>query len=361
MPHRVLAALATAILGLTVAGCSGASSSGAVASVNGEKISRTDFDTKVEALPQAKGVLTQLVQGALIDQYAKDNHIAISDADVAKKEDEIKSKYPPGQFEQILKTQNLTEADVNHILRQQLVVEKAVGANAKVTDDQVKAYLAKNHATLDTPEQVRARHVLVANAALAATVESKLKSGAKFEDVAKQYSTDPSSKVKGGELGFFSKGQMVPAFQRAAFSQKIGVVGPPVKSPFGFHIIQVEEKKPATVATLANSGDKIRTLLTQQSNQQQIPQFLAGLRGKANIEIYDPRLKDALPPLPAAAPSAGASGAAPSAGAAGSAPSAGAAGATPSAAASAATPSEAPSAAAPAASPAAAPSAAATK
>jgi parvulin-like peptidyl-prolyl isomerase len=92
---------------------------------------------------------------------------------------------------------------------------------------------------------------------------------------------------------------MVPAFQAAAFSQKIGVVGPPVKSPFGFHIIEVEEKKPATIATIATSGEKIKTLLTQQQDQQQIPQFLAGLRGKAKIEIYDDKLKDALPPAPA--------------------------------------------------------------
>ena len=313
MSHRALAALATVLLGLTVAGCSGGSSAD-VASVNGDKISRADFDAKLESGPQGKAVLTQLVQSQLIDQYAKDNHVDVSDADVQKKEDEIKSKYPPGQFEQILKSQNLTEDDVKHILKQQIVVEKAVGANVKVSDADLKAYLAKNHASLDTPEQVRARHILVADAATAKMIEAKLKSGAKFDDLAKQYSTDPSSKVKGGELGFFSKGQMVPAFQSAAFSQKIGVVGPPVKSPFGYHIIQVEEKKPATVATLANSGDKIRTLLTQQQDQQQIPQFLAGLRGKAKIEIYDDRLKDAIPPAaPAAASATDAASAAPSA------------------------------------------------
>jgi len=316
MFYRVLALWAAAFLGLTVAGCAGRASTGDVAAVNGEKISRADYDAKLEAGPQGKAVFNQLVQSALIDQYAKDNHIEISDAEVAKKEDDIKAKYPPGQFAQILKTQNLTEDDVRRILKQQLVVEKAVGANVKVSDTEIKAYLDKNHATLDTAEQVRARHILVADAARASEVESKLKGGAKFDDVAKQYSTDPSSKDKGGELGFFAKGQMVPAFQAAAYSQKIGVVGPPVKSPFGFHVIEVEEKKPATIATLANSSDKIRTLLTQQQDQQQIPQFLAGLRSKAKIEIYDDKLKDALPPAPASAPSGAApaaSGAAPTA------------------------------------------------
>jgi foldase protein PrsA len=303
MSNRVLAGVATALLGFSIAGCAaGSSSGGDVASVNGDKISRTEFDTKLEAGPQGKAVLNQLVQGLLIDQYAKQNNIDISDAEVAKKEDEIKSKYPPGQFEQILKSQNLTEDDVKRILRQQLVVEKAVSSSIKVSDSDVKSYLAKNHATLDTSAQVRARHILVADLPTANKVEAELKGGADFAAEAKKYSTDPSSKDKGGELGFFSKGQMVPAFQDAAFSQPLNVVGPPVKSPFGYHIIEVEEKKPAQVATLANSGDKIRQTLTQQQEQSQIPQFLAGLRSKATIVINDDSLKDALPPAPAAAP-----------------------------------------------------------
>jgi foldase protein PrsA len=299
MSHRALAGLATLALGITIAGCSSSaapSGGDSVATVNGASISRADYDAKLEASPQGKSIFNQMVQGLLIDQYAKDNNINISDADVAAKEDEIKSKYPPGQFEQILKSQSLTEADVQRILRQQLVVEKAVGANVKVSDADIKAYLDKNHATLDTPEQVRARHILVADLATAEKVEAQLKAGAKFEDMAAKYSTDPSSKIKGGELGFFSKGQMVPAFQDAAFSQPLNVVGPPVKSPFGYHIIEVEEKKPAQIATLASAHDKIKALLTQQQDQQQIPQFLSSLRAKANIQISDDKLKDALPP-----------------------------------------------------------------
>ena len=222
----------------------------------------------------------------------------MSPADIDKKEADIKSKYPPGQFEQILKTQNLTEADVQRILRQQAVLEKAVAPTIHVSDADIKAYLDKNHASLDTPEQVRARHILVADQKTADMIEAKLKAGGDFAALAKQYSTDPSSKDKGGELGFFSRNQMVKQFENAAFTQKIGVVGPPIKSPFGYHIIQVEEHKPAQVATMANAHDKIKDILTQQQQQQQLPQFMAGLRTKANIQIFDDRLKDALPPLP---------------------------------------------------------------
>jgi foldase protein PrsA len=315
MSYRVSLALVTALFGAALAGCSSGSSSGGgdVATVNGDHITRADFDAKLESGPQGKSILNQMVQTDLIDQYGRDNHVDISDADVQKREDEIKAKYPPGQFDQILKSQNLTETDVQRILREQLIVEKAVSASVHVSDSDVEAYLAKNHATLDTPEQVRAKHILVADANTAAMIEAKLKAGGDFAALAKQYSTDPSSKDKGGELGFFSKGQMVPAFQAAAFSQKIGVVGPPVHSPFGYHIIVVEEKKPAQVATLANSRDKIVKLLTQQQQGAQVPQFLAQLRAKANIVILDDKLKDALPPV---APDAGSATAAASAAAA---------------------------------------------
>lgn len=311
---RCIAGLATAALGLSLlAGCTSNAQGGDIASVNGQKVSRTEFDTKLEAGPQARQVLTSMVQGMLIDQYAKDKNITVPDADIQKKEDEIKAKYPPGQFEQILKQQSLTEADVKNILRQQLIIEKAVGASVVITDKQIKDYLDKNHATLDKPQQVRARHILVADLKTANAVEAQLKAGAKFEDLAKKYSTDPSSKDKGGELGFFQKGQMVPAFQDASYAQKIGVVGPPVKSPFGYHIIQVEERKPATVATLATSHDSIRDTLKQQQEQTQIPQFLQSLRSKANIVVYDDRLKDAFPsPAPSAAASAAAPAASPS-------------------------------------------------
>ena len=308
MSQRVRAAFGAALLGLAFAGCSGSTSSGGnVATVNGLDITRADYDAKLEAGPQGKAVLTQLVQGALIDQYAKDNNVSVSDEDVEKKIDEYKSKYPAGQFDSILKSQNLTIDDVKKIVRQQLVVQKAVDANIKVDDSAVKAYLAKNHATLDTPEQVQAKHILVADLATANKVESELKGGADFAAEAKKYSTDPSSKDKGGDLGFFGKGQMVPSFQAAAFSQPIGVVGQPVKSPFGYHIIVVEAKKPKTVATLANSSDKIKQTLMQTQEQQQIPQFLAGLRSKATINIYDDKLKDALPPVPPSAATAAAS------------------------------------------------------
>jgi foldase protein PrsA len=304
---RTAAAVATAIVAVSFTACSGSGNSGGgdIATVNDQHVTKADFDRKLESSPTAKQVLTQMVQQALIDQYGKDQNIVISQADIDKKEADIKTKYPPGQFEAILKQQGLTEADVQNILRQQLIIEKAVSPMVHVSASDIKAYFDKNHATLDKPEQVRARHILVADEKTADMIEGKLKAGGNFADLAKQYSTDPSTKDKGGELGFFGRGQMVPAFQNVAFALPVGAISAPVKSPFGWHIINVEEKKPAQHASLASAQAQIKDTLTQQGQQQQIPVFLQGLRAKANITVLDPRFADVFPPpLPTPPPAA---------------------------------------------------------
>jgi foldase protein PrsA len=305
--HRSLAALAAvAALCVSLAACAGGG--GDILSVNNQKISKADLDRKLEASQAAKQTLNQMVQQALIDQYGKDAHVDVSVTDVDKKEAEIKGKYPPGQFEQILVQQGLTETDVQNILRQQIILERAVAPQVHVTDADIKTYFNQHHTQFDTPGRVRARHILVADPKLADTIEAKLKSGGNFADLAKQYSTDPSSKDKGGELGFFGKGTMVPAFQDAAFSMKVGEISAPVHSPFGYHVIQVEEIQPAKSATVASAHDQIVAALTQQQEAQQIPVFLQQLRAKANITVYDSRFKDLfpppLPPAPSAAPAA---------------------------------------------------------
>jgi len=310
--HRVVAALGTAALCTSLAACSGGGSGGAnVAAVNGQAITRADFDHKLESSPAAKQILNQMVQQSLIDQYARDKKIDVSQADIDKKEAETRAKFPSGQFEQILKNQGLSEADVQQILRQQLILEKAVAPQVHVSDADIKAYFDKNHAVFDKPEQVKARHILVADLPKANEVLAKLKAGGSWDALAKQYSTDPASKDKGGELGYFGRGQMVPQFQDAAFGAKVGQIVGPIKSPFGYHIIEVEDKKPAVKASLASAHDQIKQQLTQQAEQQQYPIFLQQLRGAAKIDVYDDRYKDLFPPVtPVPPPASGAPAAA---------------------------------------------------
>ena len=90
--------------------------------------------------------------------------------------------------------------------------------------------------------QVRASHILVKTEKVALGIKAKLDAGEDFEKLAKQFSICPS-KENGGDLGFFGKGQMVPEFEQAAFSRPVGVVGKPVATEFGFHLIKVTERK----------------------------------------------------------------------------------------------------------------------
>ena len=310
---RILAGLATAFLAASLAACGGGQ--GAIATVNGTPISKSDFDSKLESSPAALGTLQQMVRDQLITQYAKTNNITITDDEIAKREDELKANFPAGSWDEMLKSRGLTEQDVHNALREQLIIDKAVGKDVHVTDAQIKQYFDKNHAAFDKPEQVKARHILVPDLKTAEKVEADLKSGKDFAAEAKQYSIDPGSKDKGGDLGTFRRGQMVPAFDKAAFSLPVGQISQPVKSPFGYHIIQVESRDPGQKATLDNSKDKIAELLRQQQEAPLIQPFLQDLQAKANIQVNDPRFAAAFPtpaaPVPAATAAAPAASASP--------------------------------------------------
>ncbi|GAC1361123.1 MAG: peptidylprolyl isomerase PrsA [Vulcanimicrobiaceae bacterium] len=303
--QRIAAGLVTALLAASLAACS---SGGTVATVNGQSVNKADFDNKLEASPVAKQTLSQMVQGMLLEQYAKDNHIDISDAEVDKKLNDLKAQYGAAQFDQQVKMRGMTEADVRNALRDQIIVDKAVGKDVKVSDSDVAKFFAKNHAAFDKPAQVHAQHILVPDLKTAQLVEQKLKSGGKFADLAKQYSQDPGSKDKGGDLGFFRQGQMVPSFEKAAFSQPINAIGAPVKSPFGYHIIQVLDRTPGQKATLASAHDQIVDQLRQQQEGPLVQPFMQKLLLNAKIDVKDTRYADVFP-----SPAAGASAASPAA------------------------------------------------
>ena len=308
--QSITAGLAALLVVTSFAACSGG---GTIATVNGQPISQAAFQTKLESSPVARNILQQMVQEALIEQYAKNNNITVTDAEITAREDQLKANFPNGSWDEMLKARNLTEDDVKQALKEQIVLDKALAKQVAITPSQVKQYFEKNHAAFDKPEQVQARHILVPDLATADKVEALLKQGKSFSDLAKQYSTDPGSKEKGGELGWFRRGQMVPAFDKVAFTLPVGAISQPVKSPFGYHIIQVEGKQPGQQATLANSTPRITEMLRQQQEAPLIQPFLQSLQQKATITVNDPRFADLFPsPLPAM-PSATAAAPAPNA------------------------------------------------
>jgi len=280
-----------------------------IVSTDGYKITKGDLDTKLEAMPVAHQVLHSMLQQDLVFQYAKDHNITVTDADIDGKINDIKARLSDQQLADALKQQGMSQQDLRDLMREQLIVKKAVDENLKVSDAQMKDYLAKNHALLDQPRQVRARHILVSNLTTANAIEAQLKSGGDFAALAKKYSSDPGSKDKGGELGFFTQGAMVKEFSDAAFAMKVGAISQPVHSPYGWHIIQVEEIKPAQIATLANSSQKIKDQMLGSQEQSAVPAFIDKITAAAKLTVSDPNFSDLLPP---SSPSPGAPQPAPS-------------------------------------------------
>jgi foldase protein PrsA len=297
--QRLTAGLATLLLA-TLTACAGG---GAIATVNGQPISKAAFDKKLEASAVARSTLLQMVQEVLLDQYARDNHITVTDAEIAARENALKANFPNGSWDEMLRARGLTEKDVHDALREQVILDKALGKDVTITPKQIQDYFNKNHAAFDKPEQVKARHILVPDLATANKIEAMLKKNPNdFAALAEKYSTDPGSKDKGGELGWFRRGQMVPSFDKVAFSEPVGAISPPVKSPFGYHIIQVEARQPGQKATLANTRDRIAEMLRQQQEAPLIEPFLQGLQQKATIVVNDPQFAGVFPSPPPAPP-----------------------------------------------------------
>jgi len=293
--------IAALLLAATLAGCG---SGGTILTVNGQAITRDQLDTKLENSSSpvtARSVLQLMVTDDLIDQYAQSHKISVTPAEIAKIEDQYKAQYPANQWDQLLKARGLSEQDVQDLIRRQIILDKAVGGSVHVAPAQVAAYFKINHAQLDQPAQAKARHILVADLPTALKVEADLKAGKDFAAVAKQYSMDPGSKDAGGELGMFPRGRMVPTFDAYVFSGPIGKVSAPIKSPLGYHIIEIESRTPATKATLASSTAKITQMLRQQQESPLIQQFLQQQQQTAKIEVADQRFAGLFPtPLPAA-------------------------------------------------------------
>lgn len=125
----------------------------------------------------------------------------------------------------------------------------------KAYDDLVKSARGK--------QEIRARHILVEKEKTAKEVLEKLKKGEKFEVLAKEYSIDPGSKARGGDLGFFGEGTMVAAFEKAAFALKKGKLSEPVESSFGWHIIKVEDKRDVKIGSFTELKGGLRKQLAE--------------------------------------------------------------------------------------------------
>lgn len=276
----------------------------AVAVVGSDKITAKDFHDRLEK-SQGKDILKKLIDDKVVINQAKAQKMEVTDQEVSDELDKfIKERFQGDKtkYEAALKEYNMTADDIKADIRVSLTAKKIATKDVKIEDAEIKDYYDKNKESLGTPEQIHARHILVKDEAKAKELYDKLKANpADFEKLAKENSEDPGSKDKGGDLGTFGKGAMVPEFETAAFAAKKDDIVGPVKSEFGFHIIQVLEHQDAKIPSLDESKQKITDTLKEQKATP-YADLMKELYTKEKITINKSEYKDILNPPAAAAP-----------------------------------------------------------
>lgn len=186
-----------------------------------------------------------------------------------------------GQEEKLNETEEFKNIIVN--AKRDVLAQLAMRETMKdvtVSEEEVKEYYDANQAQYQKGTTVSAKHILVASEEKCNEILAAITSGEKaFEEAAQEFSTCPSGQ-RGGDLGTFGKGQMVPEFEQAAFAAEIGQVVGPVKTQFGFHLIKVEAKNEATVASFEEVKENIKRTLVQQKQNQVYNETIAELKEK---------------------------------------------------------------------------------
>lgn len=245
--------------------------------------------------------LASLVSDTIYVQEAKARGVRVADAaidaETTKQYNDVltSNKINEEQLVSALEDQGKTLKTFKEELRagvaRQLLVkalDSVVGAGPAPTDDQVAAYFEKNIAKYDQGEEVHARHILVADLATAQSLKKLLDAGADFAALAVEKSTDPGSASQGGDLGWFSRGQMVTEFEDAAFSLEPGKVSDPIKTQYGYHLIEVIDRKQARTPSLAEVRDQVRADLTAENEAARVKDWYAATYATKNVVIGIP-------------------------------------------------------------------------
>lgn len=287
-----------------------------LATVNGEKVEKWEFDNAVKSLEQRaggpippdrrdeilRGVLDQLVTLHLMAQESAARKLEASDAEIDAQIARIRQNYPNEEaFNKDVAAQGMTVQQLKAQTRRQMLAQKLVqspdvNGPVQVADADVDAFYKQNPERFQQPEAVHASHILIglpqnatpaqktqARAAAQETL-TKIKGGGDFAALAKERSND-SSGQNGGDLGFIAKGQTVPPFDAAAFKLKPGSVSGVVETQFGFHIIKVHEHRAARTVPFTEASTQIRQFLEQQQHEQKVQQFIESAKARARVEM----------------------------------------------------------------------------
>ncbi len=284
---RLLASIA--LLGLISAGSAVAQTDAdpILAKVNGQVIHFSDLKAAAETLPpQARSMPPQQLYPMLLEQLVDAQALMVE----AKKTG--LDKEPDVQhLMQMASERALESALLNKVIRPQ------------VSEEAVKARYDQDYANKPGETEVHARHILVSDEATAKKITADLKKGGDFAALSKQYSKDPSAKEQGGDLGFFKKTDMVPEFADAAFALKDKeVTAAPVKTQFGWHVIQTLEHRTSQPPTFEQVRDELRQQMVQAAVQKEVAEARTGVTiERFNMDGSPVKATDtAEPPAPAA-------------------------------------------------------------
>jgi peptidyl-prolyl cis-trans isomerase C len=181
------------------------------------------------------------------------------------------------------------------------VLEKEIVSKNKVSDQDARDYYSKHKEEFATTSQIKASHILVRTEDEARKILARLKKGEKFEDIARKESLDKGSAQNGGDLGYFSRGQMIPAFEKAAAALKVGELSAPVRTDYGYHIIKVSDKKSGPTVEFDRIKDMIVQRLSGERQKEAFDKYMEDLKKNYKIEINKEALAQVSPGAPAAA------------------------------------------------------------
>jgi len=289
-----------------------------VALVNGVVITRAQYDQELDVHLQRisrqgqqlsdaqmaelkKEILEGLIEREVLYQETRKAGIKIADQKINDQLTDIKKRFPnDAEFVKALAGMGLTEEDVRVQIQRGLaireLIDQKIANKVVITDAETNAYYTGNPQFFNQPEQVKASHILLKveptadDAKKAETgqkieeIQQKLKAGGDFAELAKKYSEGPSS-VRGGDLGFFQRGQMVKPFEDAAFSMQVNEISGRVETRFGYHLIKVDDKKPAQTLPYEDVKVKIAQRLKQEKIEKDATQYVKNLRQEAKVEI----------------------------------------------------------------------------
>jgi parvulin-like peptidyl-prolyl isomerase len=317
-----------------------------LAIVNGDPIMTSEFDKTIEpAIDQYKQytppadqtpaklkefkqkLLDQMVDDKILKQEATKRKIRVSAKELEDGVKEIKKRFKTeGEFQDELRKSELTQSQFDKRIQDQLAVMKMIqqeiqGSVARPTDEavqklykQIQDKMAGKDLGLGkkdeeeigkladyfkkiASEHVRARHILVAvdkNASMTQKseaskkikkIQAELAKGADFKDEAAKYSDDTVSAKRGGDLGYFTKDDMVAEFSKVAFTAKVGEISEPFQTEFGWHILKVEEKRAASNIVFEDVSNDLKDYLYKKTQQVRYDEWMKGLRAKATIKI----------------------------------------------------------------------------